>query len=239
MLDFATRSARITLNFMLRGTVVRKALLALGLLLYNAFAAAATKPNLVLVTLDSTRADRMGFLGAKGPITPNLDRLATESLVFEHAYAQAPGTVVSHATILSGTYPQSTGMTDIGGMLPATLTYLPDLLKAQGYRTAAFVGSIELDPRNGLAQGFDRGFQTFYAGFRPLIPGNARQPVTARPASQVVANALAWMTRNPQGPTFVWIHLSDPRTPSTSYNAAVTAVDAAVGKLLTVLKQQK
>src|SRR5258707_558695 len=164
MLDSATRSARITLNFMLRGTVVRKTLLALGLLLYNAFSAAATKPNLVLITLDSTRVDRMGFLGAKGAITPNLDRLAVESLVFEHAYAQAPGTVVSHATILSGAYPQSTGMSDIGGTLSSSLPYLPDVLKTQGYRTAAFVGSLDLDPWNGQAQGFDRGFQSYDAG---------------------------------------------------------------------------
>src|ERR1700694_4523935 len=86
-----------------------------------AFAAAASKPNLVLITLDSTRADRMGFLGAKSALTPNLDRLAAESIVFEHAYAQAPGSVVSHATLLCGAYPQSTGMIDIGGTLSSPL----------------------------------------------------------------------------------------------------------------------
>src|SRR6266481_5552351 len=136
-----------------------------------AFAAAASKPNLVLITLGSTRADRMGFLGAKGALTPNLDRLAGESIVFEHAYAQAPGSVVSHATILAGAYPQSTGMSDIGGTLSSSLPYLPELLKAQGYRTAAFVGSIDLDPWSGLAQGFDRGFQTYDAGVRPPSVG--------------------------------------------------------------------
>src|SRR5450631_1755485 len=141
--------------------MIRKVIGGLSLILLSfSFAAAASKPNLVLITLDSTRSDRMGFLGAKGALTPNLDRLAGESIVFEHAYAQAPGTVVSHATILSGAYPQSTGMSEIGGSLPTALPYLPDLLKAQGYRTAAFVGSIALDPVNGLAQGFDRGFQT-------------------------------------------------------------------------------
>ena len=158
---------------------VRNILLALGLCLCSAFGVAATKPNLILITLDSTRADRMGFLGAKAGITPNLDHLAAESLVFEHAYAQAPGTVVSHATILSGAYPQTTGMSEIGGTLPTSLPYLPDLLKAQGYRTAAFVGSIQLDPRNGLAQGFDRGFQTYDAGFRPAFAGDARPTLTA------------------------------------------------------------
>jgi arylsulfatase A-like enzyme len=216
-----------------------KIIVTLGILLSSIFAASATKPNLVLVTLDSTRADRMGFLGAKGGVTPNLDRLASESLVFEHAYAQAPGTVVSHATILSGTYPQSTGMSEIGGALPASLPYLPDLLKTQGYRTAAFVGSIQLDPRNGLAQGFDRGFQTYNAGFRPAMLGDGRPAVTQRGAIQVVTNAVAWITHNSQGPVFVWIHISDPRAPNTTYNAAITAADTAIGKLVAALKQQK
>jgi len=148
--------------------MIRKSLAAVCfILICLSFAAAGPKPNLVLITLDSARADRMGFLGAKGSLTPNLDHLATESIVFEHAYAQAPGTVVSHATILSGAYPQSTGMSEIGGTLPPSLLYLPDLLKSQSYKTAAFVGSIELDPVSGLAQGFDRGFQTYDAGFRP------------------------------------------------------------------------
>jgi arylsulfatase A-like enzyme/Tfp pilus assembly protein PilF len=225
---------------MLREIVARYFLLVLGLLLSAPSGSAATKPNLVLITLDSTRADHVGFLGAKPGLTPNLDRFAAESLVFEHAYAQAPGTIVSHASLLSGAYPQATGMSEIGGAIPASLPYLPDLLKAQGYRTAAFVGSIQLDPRNGTAQGFDRGFQAYDAGFRPPIAGDARLPVTARPASQVVANALAWLARNPAGPAFVWIHLNDPANASpATYNVAITAADSAVGKLLAALKQQK
>jgi arylsulfatase A-like enzyme/Flp pilus assembly protein TadD len=218
---------------------VRDALLASLLCLLPALCAAAAKPNLVLITLDSTRADRMGFLGAKAGITPNLDRLARESLVFEHACAQAPGTVVSHATILSGAYPQSTGMSEIGGALPASLPYLPDILKAQGYKTAAFAGSIALDPRNGLAQGFDRGFQTYDAGFRPAISGDARPPVTDRRGDQVAARAIAWLAHNAQGPFFLWIHINDPRAPNAAYNAAVTSADAAVGRLLGALRQQK
>jgi arylsulfatase A-like enzyme len=203
------------------------------------FAAAASKPNLVLITLDSTRADRMGFLGAKGSITPNLDRLAAESVVFEHAYAQAPGTVVSHASILSGSYPKSTGMSEIGGTLPPSLLYLPDLLKAQSYKTAAFVSSIALDPVAGLAQGFDRGFLTYDAGFRPAMPGDPLPPVTARLGAEVVARAIAWIDKNSQGPFFLWINLSDASTPATSYNSAVTAEDGAVGKLIADLQQRK
>ena len=82
--------------------MIRKFIAGVSLMFVSvsfSFAAPASKPNLVLITLSSTRADRMGFLGAKGALTPNLDRLAGESIVFEHAYAQAPGSVVSHATI--------------------------------------------------------------------------------------------------------------------------------------------
>ena len=236
--------------------MIRKIVAGVSLILLTfSFAAAASKPNLVLITLDSTRADRMGFLGAKRALTPNLDRLATEkeSIVFERAYSQAPSSVVSHATILSGAYPQSTGMSEIGGTLPASLAYLPELLGTQGYRTAAFVGSIDLDPLNGLAQGFDRGFQTYDAGFRPVIPGDARPPVTERRGDQVVARALAWLDHNAhaqgQAQFFLWVHIadvqitdahiSDARAPSTSYNSAITASDAAVGKLIRALQQRK
>ena len=222
--------------------MVRKVIGGLSLILLTfSFAAAASKPNLVLITLDSTRSDRMGFLGAKGALTPNLDRLAGESIVFEHAYAQAPACVVSHAAILSGAYPQSTGMSEIGGTLPSSLLYLPDLLKSQAYRTAAFVGSLDLDPWNGLAQGFDRGFQTYDAGFRPPIPGDTRPPVTERRGDQVVARAVAWLDHNAQGQGqfFLWIHIADARAPGTSYNSAITAADAAAGKLISALQRQK
>jgi arylsulfatase A-like enzyme/Tfp pilus assembly protein PilF len=227
--------AAFTLTVMIRKFVAGVSLVLLSL----SFAAAASKPNLVLITLDSTCADRMGFLGAKGALTPNLNRLAGESIVFEHAYAQSPASVVSHATILSGAYPQSTGMSAIGGMLSPSLVYLPDLLRSQAYRTAAFVGSIDLDPQNGLAQGFDRGFQTYDAGFRPAIPGDARPPVTERRGDQVVAHAVAWLDHNAQGQFFLWVHISDVRAPSASYNSAITAADAAIGKLIGALQQRK
>ena len=226
-----------TLTVMARRFLIGVSLIFLGF----SYAAAAAKPNLVLVTLDSTRSDRMGFLGAKGVLTPNLDRLAGESIVFEHAYAQAPASVVSHASILSGAYPQSTGASEIGGTLPSSLPYLPDLLKAQGYRTAAFVGSIDLDPMNGLAQGFDRGFQTYDAGFRPAIPGDAHPPATERRGGEVVARAIAWLDRSTheQGQFFLWIHISDARASGAAYNSAITAADSAVGKLIAALQQRK
>jgi arylsulfatase A-like enzyme/Flp pilus assembly protein TadD len=218
------------------------------------FAAPASKPNLIVITLSSTRADRMGFLGAKSALTPNLDRLAGESIVFDHAYAQAPGSLVSHATILSGAYPMSTGMSEIGGALSPSLPYLPDLLKAQAYRTAAFVGSADLDPWSGLAQGFDRGFQTYDVGVRQVSVGTGASPVQAKRSStadrgqrssptqrrpdQVVTSAALWLTRNTQAPFFLWIQI-DPHSAAASYDAGIAAADTAIGKLLAILHQQK
>jgi arylsulfatase A-like enzyme len=107
----------------------------------------ATQPNVVLVTFESTRADRMGFLGSKRGVTPNLDALARQALVFERAYAQAPLTVVSHATILSGTYPQTNQANGLGGPINSSVPWLPDLFRARGYHTLAYVGLRDLDPK--------------------------------------------------------------------------------------------
>jgi choline-sulfatase len=201
------------------------------LLFLLAAAPAATKPNLILLTLDSAPAGHVGFMGAKPSSTPNLDHLAQQSLVFEHAYAQAPGTVVSHATILSGAYPQSTNMSEIGGTLPSAIPYLPSLLQAHAYHTAAFVSSIELDPRNGPAQGFDRGFDgasgSYDAGFSPALPGDSRPPTVVRSADQTIARAIAWLDHNQQAQFFLWIHLSDPHA------------DAAIGKFIASLQRLK
>ena len=128
---------------------VRKSLLFLGLLALVHPAFPAGKPNIVLISLESVRADRVGFLGAKSKITPNLDALAAQGIVFQHAYTQAPTTVVSEATILTGTYPQSHKMTEFADRLSASVPFMPEILRARGYHTAAFVGTIELDPRAG------------------------------------------------------------------------------------------
>lgn len=211
------------------------------LFLFLAFipASAASKPNIVLITLDSTRADRMGFLGGHAK-TPALDALAKDSLVFERAYAQAPLTVVSHATLLTGTYPQTHQVNEFGAPLAPSLPYLPDLLRAQGYRSAAFVGSIDLDPKNGLAPGFERGFALYDAGFHPPQPGVTTAPVTSRRADQVIARATTWLSKPGQMPVFLWIHLVDPAAASPSgYDNALTVTDTAVSKLIAALKAGK
>jgi arylsulfatase A-like enzyme len=205
-------------------------------------------PNIVLITLDTTRADRMGFLGSKRGLTPNLDALARQSDVFTRAYAQAPLTPTSHATILTGTYPQFHQVNDFRVPLAKDLPFAPDILRAHGYHTAAFVGSIVLDPSPTYAPGFDRGFDTYDAGFHYEGPGEKHYRTVERRGGDVVAHALAWLKKHPQGPFFIWVHLYDPHDPydppepyktryaKEPYDGEIAYVDSAVGKLFGELK---
>jgi choline-sulfatase len=191
------------------------------------------RPNILLITLDTTRADRMGFLGSTRGLTPALDAFARTALVFTRAYAQAPVTTVSHATLLTGMFPPAHRVTDFGAPMPANVPYLPQLLHDAGYRTAAFVGSLILDPRNGTAPGFDRGFDVYDAGFGLRRPGDDRYRSVERRGKEVVTRALAWRTPSRDGrfrlragryggqvgdqalpgPWFLWVHLFDPHDP--------------------------
>ena len=199
---------------------------------------AAPKPNIILITLASARADRMGFLGARGGLTPTLDGIAHQGMVFTQTYAQAPGTVVSTATVLTGAYPQAHHASELAVLLPSEVPYLPRLLQASGYSTAAFVGSIELDPRNGPFQGYDRGFDVYDAGFHLAQRGESRFQSVARSGDQVVARASKFLAGNQKRPFFLWVHLQDIAARGASFDRGVAAADVAVGKLLTSLKSQ-
>src|ERR1700733_9265006 len=176
-------------------------------------AATPALPNIILITLDTTRADRMGFLGSKRGLTPNLDALARQSVAFTRAYAQVPLTPPSHATILTGTYPQFHQVNDMQTPLAADLPYGPEILHANGYHTAAFLGAIVLEPEPPYAPGFDRGFDTYDAGFHNEGPGEDRYQTTQRRGTEVIAHALAWLNQHSKGPFFVWIHLYDAHDP--------------------------
>jgi arylsulfatase A-like enzyme/Flp pilus assembly protein TadD len=209
---------------------------------------AASKPNILLITLDTTRADRMGFLGSARGLTPGLDALALESLVFTRAYAQAPITPVSHATILTGTYPPFHHVVDFGMPLPETVPYVPDLLRRQGYRTAAFVGSLVLDPRTGTAPGFDRGFDRYDAGFHVRLPGQDRYQTVERRGDEVARRALSWLEGVPREPFFLWVHLFDPHDPydpppdlkrrfsASPYDGEIASVDRLTTRLTAALR---
>ena len=197
----------------------------------------AHKPNIVLITIDSARADRMGFLGAHSGLTPNLDTLAGQSIVFAQVYAQSPSTVTSHAVVLTGSYPQINRTGEFGIPLPASLPYLPSLFHAAGYRTAAFAGSLALDPHNGPFQRYDRGFDAYDAGFHEPQLGQSRYQSVQRRGEEVAARAAKWLGANKLHPFFLWINFSDPAgaVPGT-YDRALAAADAAAGRVLHLLR---
>lgn len=224
-------------------------LLCVVCLAANAFAGTTAPPaNVILITLDTVRADRMGFLGSKRGLTPSLDALALESVVFTRAYAQAPLTTASHATILTGTYPQFHQVNDFQVPLSPDLPYAPEILRSHGYRTGAFVGSMVLDPKERFARGFDRGFDTYDAGFKDWYPPLDRYHTRERRAGEVVAHAMAWLNGPLKGPFFMWVHLYDAHHPydppqpyknkyaAAPYDGEIAYADSALGKLLRQLR---
>ncbi len=235
---------------------MRARILAIGLLtvivlgandrLFDSFASAQSRPNILLITLDTTRADRMGFLGSTRGLTPALDAFARTATTFTRAYAQAPITTASHATILTGTYPPTHGVDDFGAVLPASAPYAPDLLRQRGYHTAAFVGSLVLDPRAGTAPGFDRGFDVYDAGFRFRRPGEDRYATIERRGDDVAARARRWLS-SAKTPFFLWAHLYDPHDPydppadlkrrfaTAPYDGEIASVDRVVGGLVSAV----
>ena len=230
---------------------MRRAWILCLFILLPALAAAATnQPSVILITLDTVRADRMGFLGSKQGLTPQLDVLASQGVVFEHAYSQAPITPVSHATILTGTYPQYHGIRNFGDRLPPSVPFLPEILHAQGYHTGAFVGSIILDPKNGFASGFERGFDVYDAGFHRQKTGERREASMQRRGDVTLGHVLEWLGQQQGKPFFLWFHLWDAhdpynppepfrsRFPGAPYNGSIAYLDATVGKLLDYLRNQ-
>ncbi len=158
-----------------------------------AAAAPPATPNIVLITLDTTRADRMGFLGSKSGLTPNLDELAKQSAVFARAIrAGAVSRRLRTRRSSTARIPQFNHIEDLGSPLATELPYLPDILHRRGYRTAAFVGAMILDPVNKGAPGFERGFDKYDAGFHRRRPGEPRYTSVERRAGDVVDRALAW-----------------------------------------------
>jgi arylsulfatase A-like enzyme/Flp pilus assembly protein TadD len=212
-------------------------------------AADAKPPNIILITLDTTRADRMGFLGSKRGLTPNLDALAKRSVIFTRAYAQIPLTTPSHAVLLTGTYPQYNHLDGLVQPLRPEIPYLPDLLHQHGYHTAAFVGSMVLDPYSNAAPGFDRGFDFYDSDFHNPRPGEDRYHSLERRAEDVADRAMGWLSHHQQTPFFLWLHFYDAHEPydppepfkahfaSQPYDGEIAYTDSVLGGLLEVLQR--
>jgi arylsulfatase A-like enzyme/Tfp pilus assembly protein PilF len=207
-------------------------------------------PNIIVITLDTTRADRMGFLGSTRGLTPNLDALAKQSVVFSRAYAHVPLTTPSHANIFTGTYPQFNHLNYMGQPLAADLPYLPEILRHHGYKTAAFVGSLIIDSKNPVAAGFGRGFDTYDAPFHNRKKGEDRYRSVERRAGAVVDHVLAWLNTHPRRPFFLWVHCYDAHAPydppepyktrfaPKPYDGEIAYTDSAMGRLIAGLRER-
>src|SRR4051794_4029344 len=205
-------------------------------------------PNVLLITIDTLRADAVGAYGNRSASTPWIDRLAAGGVRFTQARASSVVTLPSHANILSGTYPFHHGVRENAGFwFPAQLDTLATLLHARNYRTAAFVSAFPLDARFGLTRGFD-----VYDDRFPKNETGAAFRVPERRGTDTVAAALDWIRRdlpaggdaNTQAPWLAWVHLYEPHFPyappepyASRYAAApylgeISAADAALGPLL-------
>ncbi len=198
--------------------------------------------NLLLVTLDTVRADHLGAYGDAAAATPALDALAAEGVRFADAQASAPLTLPSHVSLLTGLAPPHHGVHDNGGALRADVPTLATRLARAGYRTAAFVGAFVLDHRFGLARGFE-----LYDDDIARPPGEAAALEAERPGREVVDRALAWLAKDDPRPFFLWVHLYDAHAPyrppapfaerfaGAPYDGEIAEVDAQVARLLAAL----
>jgi arylsulfatase A-like enzyme/Tfp pilus assembly protein PilF len=191
--------------------------------------------NLVLITLDTVRADHLGSYGYAAAKTPWLDRLASEGVRFAQASASVPLTLPSHSSLLSGLLPPHHGLRNNGaGSFPDGKETLATLLSSQGWRTGAFVGAFVLDRRFGLS----RGFQT-YDDEIERAPGATVALEAERPGQEVMDRALTWLGQDTGKPFFLWVHLYDAHAPYTpSYDGEIAKVDEQVGRLLQELERR-
>lgn len=201
--------------------------------------------NLLLITLDTTRADRLGCYGYATARTPVLDALAASGIVCDRALTVAPVTLPAHTSLFTGLYPAEHGVFTNGrGRLDDALPTLAEALEHEGYDTAAFVGSFVLNAKFGLGRGFAT-YDDDFAGEEPSPDALGRQ----RNAESVIDAALDWLGVTRSRPFFCWVHLFDPHAPYAAhadlfggefadrpYDAEIAYVDRQIGRLVDFLK---
>ncbi len=191
--------------------------------------------HVLLVTIDTLRADRLGVYGYTRARTPVLDALAASGVRAARAYATAPVTLPSHASILTGRYPPAHGARHNGMAMPEGLPTLATVLKAAGFATGAFVSAFPLDRRFGLARGFDAYGDRWARG-----PDG--RPADERAGQLTVDEALGWWRTARPARSFLWVHLFEPHAPygdarsgrpvSDRYDDEIAEADRQVGRLL-------
>ncbi len=205
-----------------------------------------TRPSVILITIDTLRADHVGCYGAQTVKTPTLDALAHQGVVFERAISQVPLTWPSHAVILTGTYPFQNGVQDFTGQpLAQQFRSVAQAFRQAGYATGAVVSAFVLDRSWGLARGFDFYDDAFSAEtFEKKDIG-----LVDRRAGESVAHAIAWLKKTPRRPFFFWLHLYDPHSPydppepyrteyhSHLYDGEIAYADHELSNLMAWLKQ--
>jgi len=197
--------------------------------------------NVVLISLDTTRADHLGCYGATTGATPHLDALAASGTRFERVVSPVPITLAAHASMLTGLVPPAHGVHDnMNYRLRPSVTTLAEALSAHGLRTAGFVSAFVLDHRFGLAQGFGTWDDTFDEAIRTDFGVERR-------GSETAAHAVRWLEAHATRPFFLFVHLYDPhapydppepfagRFPDNPYTGEIAAADAAVGTVLDAL----
>jgi arylsulfatase A-like enzyme/Tfp pilus assembly protein PilF len=206
--------------------------------------APARSPNVLLVTIDTLRWDRLGCYGYEGAATPVVDDLAARGVRFETVSAQGPLTAPSHASILTGAIPPRHGVRDNGGFeLPDHLPTLADAFRRAGYRTAAFVSGFPLDRRYGFARGFDT-----YDDRLPRGDDRRRAAYVERRADATTDLVVKWLDGAAATPWFLWVHYFDPHTPyeppdpggrfrDRPYDGEIAFVDAQFGRVLDALER--
>jgi arylsulfatase A-like enzyme/Flp pilus assembly protein TadD len=201
---------------------------------------------LLFITLDTTRADRLGCYGYSEAATPTLDRLAAAGVRFDRAYSPAPLTLPAHTSVFTGLYPPEHGLRTNGrGRLDEKLATLPALLQEVGYDTAAFVSSFVLDHRFGLG----RGWTKYDDGQLSQTPSELDALQRQRGAREVVDAALDWFGRRGSQPFCLWVHFYDPHFPYDAhadefgerfrdrpYDGELSAVDVQIARLLKAIE---
>jgi len=207
--------------------------------------AAVTTPSVLLITLDTVRADHIGCYGYSRIETPAIDRLASDGVRFENAYTLVPITLPSHAVILTGTYPMFSGVRDFTSPpLPANVPTLAEMLRHHGYHTAAFVSSFVLNSMWGL----NRGFEVYDDDMAIDLNHTRFLFLLARRGDYTTDRFLTWLDRNGNKPFFAWLHLYDAHSPYRSpdpyhshysgrpYDGAIAFDDAQVGRVMSRLR---
>ena len=226
--------------------------LSVGATLDAAETQSATRPNVILITIDTLRADHLGCYGDKEAETPSIDGLAGDGVQFDHASVHVPLTLPSHSSIMTGVYPPLHGVRDnIGYTLAEDQITLAELLKEAGYETGGFVGGFVLDSKTGINQGFDHYSDDFGIddSNRPKF---VNLGYVERRGDKVVGDALTWMQGRKNLPFFAWIHLFDPHDPyrppepfktkfqgPAAYRGEIAYTDAMIGKVFEWLKGEQ